>query len=112
LQRPFARLHEARQGGEDPRQFDQALVPQGRQPSWILSPEIAIKGVDEHREGNVAFELCGPAREDQVTGLVTEPAELPQEARLPYSRLPADGERDASSPRQAVDRGIETRHLL
>ena len=72
---------------------------------WVEAVDILVERVDEDPERQVALELPGPAREDEVPVCVCTGGQLGEEARLPDARLADQLEHRGLSP---VDLGEET----
>jgi hypothetical protein len=73
-------------GGQHRCELREVLVVQ---PAWWLAREMAVEGVDQEREWEIALKLGGAPGEHQVTAFLRSRRELREQARFAYSRLSA-----------------------
>ena len=73
-------------GGQHRCELREVLIVQ---PAWWLAREMAVEGVDQEREWEIALELASAPGEHQVTAFLRSRRELREQARFADSRLSA-----------------------
>jgi hypothetical protein len=112
LERHLATARERRQRRKDVRELRLDVVLEGGQPIRSEASHVLVERIDEDRERQVALELGGRAREDEVVSGIGANRQLGQEARLADARLADEQDRGRATLIELGQDSIQRAQLL